>query len=203
MIRGYIRVSTKGQERGTSLDEQRGALEAEGCEVIYADTFTGRTMDRPEFGRLCAELQPGDTLVVTKLDRFARTETEAYELVMKWVKQGVRVRVLNLGTIEDTEIGRLLLHVMLAFAEFERDLIVSRMQGGRAYRRATDPDYKEGRKPAYTKEQLDLAMDLLGSRSYTQVVKATGISKSTLVREARRRGLHKESPFAASAAGNV
>lgn len=56
------------------------------------------------FGRLCAELQPGDTLVVTKLDRFARTETEAYELVMKWVKQGVRVRVLNLGTIEDTEI---------------------------------------------------------------------------------------------------
>ena len=145
MKRGYIRVSTKKQEQGTSLSDQRAVLQAEGCQVIYEDVYTGASMERPELDRLCAEVQAGDTIVVCKLDRIARTETEAYNRVVGWVRSGVRVHVLNMGLIEDTEVGRLILHIMLAFAEFERDLIVSRTQGGRAYKRATDPDYKEGR----------------------------------------------------------
>lgn len=80
---------------------------------------------------------------------------------------------------------------MLAFAEFERDLIVSRTQAGRACKRATDPDYREGRKPAYTKAQRDLAMDLLRTHSFSDVARMTGISKSTVTREARRRGFRK------------
>lgn len=191
MIRGYARVSTKRQERGTSLDDQRAALQAEGCQEIYQDVYSGASMARPEFDRLCSEVQPGDTIVVTKMDRFARTETEAYDQVLGWVQNGVKVRVLNMGTIEDTEIGRLILHIMLSFAEFERDMIVSRCQGGRAYKRATDPDYREGRKPGYSKAQLDHAVDLLHDHSFTEVAAMTGISRSTVTREARKRGFRK------------
>lgn len=191
MKRGYIRVSTARQERGTSLDDQRSALVAEGCQEIYQDVYSGASMDRLELDRLCAEVQPGDTIVVAKLDRIARTETEAYERVLGWVRAGIRVHVLNIGLIEDTEVGRLLLHVMLAFAEFERDMIVSRCQGGRAYKRATDPDYREGRKPTYTRAQRDHAMDLLRNHSFSDVERMTGISKSTITREARRRGFRK------------
>lgn len=191
MIRGYARVSTKRQERGTSLDDQRAALQAEGCQEIYQDVYSGASMARPEFDRLCSEVQPGDTIVVTKMDRFARTETEAYDQVLGWVQNGVKVRVLNMGTIEDTEIGRLILHIMLSFAEFERDMIVSRCQGGRAYKRATDPDYREGRKPGYSKAQLYHAVDLLHDHSFSEVAAMTGMSRSTVTREARKRGFRK------------
>lgn len=191
MIRGYARVSTRQQQYGTSLDDQRAMLAAEGCQEIYQDTYTGTKLDRPEFDRLCSDVQPGDTIMVTKLDRIARTETEAYELVVGWVRDGIKVRVLNMGLIEDTDIGRLILHIMLAFAEFERDLIVSRTQAGRAYKRATAPSYREGRTPVYTRAQRDLAMDLLRTHSFSDVARMTGISKSTVVREARARGFRK------------
>lgn len=187
MKRGYIRVSTKGQTKGTSIDDQRTTLEAEGCTSIYTDTYTGATVERPELQRLLADLESGDTLVVTKMDRIARTETEAYDLVMSLLQRDVRVHILNLGLVEDTPTGRLITHIMLAFAEFERDLIRERMQGGRAYKRATDPNYREGRKPKYAHAQLDHAMELLRTRSYTDVSAMTGISRSTLTREARRR----------------
>lgn len=191
MKRGYIRVSTKKQEQGTSLSDQRKILQKEGCQIIYEDVYSGASMNRPEFDRLCNEVQAGDTIVVCKLDRIARTETEAYNRVVGWVRSGIRVHVLNMGLIEDTEVGRLILHIMLAFAEFERDMIVSRTQGGRAYKRATDPNYKEGRKPAYSKAQIDHALDLLQTHSYTDVSSMTGISRSTIVRAARARGFRK------------
>lgn len=94
------RVSTAGQEQGTPLADQRAVLEAEGCEAVYQDVYTGKAMSPPEFDRLRAEVRPGDTIVVTKLDRIARTKTEAYELVAGWVRDGIKVRVLNMGTIE-------------------------------------------------------------------------------------------------------
>lgn len=191
MVRGYIRVSTHKQASGGSLPEQRAALLAAGCQTLYEDVSSGGNMERPALARLCAEALPGDTVVVTKMDRFARTETEAYERVLAWVRAGVRVQVLNMGTIEDTEMGRLILHIMLSFAEFERDLIVSRTQGGRAYKRATDPGYREGRRPKFTRERLDHAMDLLRTHSFTEVARMTGMSRSTVAREARKRGFRK------------
>lgn len=191
MTLGYARISTRAQLSNTSLDAQRTALLAAGCEKLYEDAHTGAELARPQFSLMCAEARPGDTIVVTRLDRIARTETEAYDLVNGWVRSGIRVQVLNLGTIEDTEIGRLILHIMLAFAEFERDLIISRTQGGRARRRATDPGYKEGRKPKFTRAQLDHAMELLGEHSFTRVAELTGMSRSTVTREARRRGIRK------------
>lgn len=146
--KGYGRVSSKGQERnGNSLEDQRQKLMDAGCaeEDIVLEAYTGTKMDRPKFTRLVDGLEPGDTLVVCKLDRFARTASEGSELVKSLLSRGVNVHILNMGLIENTPTGRLILNVLLSFAEFERDMIVERTSEGKAIKRATDPDFKEGR----------------------------------------------------------
>ena len=146
MIYGYARVSTATQGRdGNSLEDQVVALERYGCQKIIREAFTGKTMERPKFQKLLEALQEGDTLVVCKLDRFARTAIEGVQTVRELFDRGVRVHILNMGLIEDTPTGRLILNVLLSIAEFERDMIVERTSEGKAVKRATDPDFKEGR----------------------------------------------------------
>ena len=182
MIYGYARVSTAGQSRdGNSLEEQTAALQNYGCQKIITEAFTGKTMDRPEFQKLLKKLQPGDTLVVCKLDRFARTAIDGVQTVRALFEHGVRVHILNMGLIENTLTGNLILTVMLAFAEFERDMIVERTQEGRAIARL-NPEYRDGRKKKYSVKRIQSALELLETHSYRQVEEMTGISKSTLIR---------------------
>lgn len=143
---GYARVSTSGQAaNGNSLEDQRGKLRDAGCDEIVEETYTGTKMDRPKFTKLIGGLKEGDTFVVCKLDRFARTASEGSELVKTLLSRGVNVHILNMGLIENTPTGRLILNILLSFAEYERDMIVERTSEGKAVKRATDPDYKEGR----------------------------------------------------------
>ena len=183
MIYGYARVSTAGQSiNGNSLEDQTRALESYGCQEIVTEAFTGKTMERPQFSALFQKLQPGDTLVVCKLDRFARTAIEGVSTVRELFDRGVRVHILNMGLIENTLTGNLILTVMLAFAEYERGMIVERTQTGKAVARQ-DPNYREGRPKKYTTCQLQHAIELLNSgKTYRQVEAMTGISKSTLIR---------------------
>ena len=183
MIYGYARVSTAGQSiNGNSLEDQTKALESYGCQEIITEAFTGKTMERPRFSALFQKLQPGDALVVCKLDRFARTAIEGVSTVRKLFERGVRVHILNMGLIENTLTGNLILTVMLAFAEYERGMIVERTQTGKAVARQ-DPNYREGRPRKYTATQLHHALELLNSgKAYRQVEAMTGISKSTLIR---------------------
>lgn len=188
MTFGYARVSTKTQARdGNSLDAQQAALTAAGAEKIYTDTFTGTKMDRPEWDRLRAQLRRGDVLIVTRLDRLARSVSQASGMITEMIDEGITINVLNLGILSNDSVNTLLRNVLLSFAQFERDMIVQRTQEGKAVARATDPDFREGRPPKFDTEQLDHAMELLENHSYTQVVKLTGISKSTLIREKKRR----------------
>ena len=84
MIYGYGRASTKGQAKdGNSLEAQERLLKEHGAEVIYMASFTGTKMTRPEFDKLLEELKAGDTLVVAKLDRFARSVSQASDLISK------------------------------------------------------------------------------------------------------------------------
>lgn len=184
MIYGYARVSTATQGRdGNSLEDQVAALKKYGCQEIIQEAFTGKTMERPQFQRLLDELQEGDTLVVSKLDRFARTAIEGVQTVRELFERGVRVHILNMGLIENTLTGNLILTVMLAFAEYERGMIVERTQTGKAVARQ-DPNFKDGRPKKYTPQQLELALSLLEEgKTYRQVTTMTGISKSTLIRE--------------------
>lgn len=183
MIYGYARVSTSTQGRdGNSLEDQVAALEKYGCQKIIEEAFSGKTMERPKFQRLLKILKEGDTLVVCKLDRFARTAIEGVQTVRELFDRGIRVHILNMGLIENTLTGNLILTVMLAFAEYERGMIVERTQTGKAVARQ-DPNFKDGRPPKFTQAQLQLGLMLLNQgNSYKQVTAMTGISKSTLIR---------------------
>lgn len=190
MIYGYARVSTAIQGRdGNSLEEQVVALEKYGCQKIIQEAFTGKTMERPEFKKLLETLQDGDTLVVCKLDRFARTAIEGVQTVRSLFERGVRVHILNMGLIENTLTGNLILTVMLAFAEYERGMIVERTQAGKMVAKQ-DPNYREGRPKKFTQQQIELALQLLDSgKTYRQVTEMTGISKSTLIRNTQSAGM--------------
>ena len=185
---GYIRVSTRKQARdGNSLEAQRDALTAAGAEKIYTDAFTGTKMERPEWDKLRAQLRRGDVLIVTRLDRLARSVSQASGLITDMIDEGITINVLNLGILSNDSVNTLLRNVLLSFAQFERDMIVQRTQEGKAVARATDPNFREGRPPKFDTEQLDHAMALLENHSYAQTAKLTGISKSTLIRERKRR----------------
>ena len=98
MIYGYARVSTAGQSiNGNSLEDQTKALEAYGCQEIVTEAFTGKTMERPQFSTLFQKLQPGDTLVVCKLDRFARTAIEGVSTVRELFERGMIVERTQTG----------------------------------------------------------------------------------------------------------
>ena len=193
MIYGYARVSTATQGRdGNSLEDQVAALEKYGCQKIVTETFTGKTMERPKFTQLLSSLEEGDTLVVCKLDRFARTAVEGVQTVRALFERGIKVHILNMGLIENTLTGNLILTVMLAFAEYERGMIVERTQMGKAAARQ-NPNFRDGRPKKYSSAQIALALDLLnGGKTYREVENMTGISKSTLVRAKRDKAVFLE-----------
>ena len=165
-------------------------MEEHGATVFYIDSFTGTKTDRPEFTRLLTEIRSGDTLVVTKLDRFARSVSQASELITELIDKGITVNVLNLGILSNDSVSTLLRNVLLSFAQFERDMIVQRTQEGKAIAKAKAESkgetYKEGRPQKFDNEKLEYAMKLLQTDSYTTVSKMTGISKSTLARYKRQ-----------------
>ena len=136
MIYGYARVSTKGQAHdGNSLKGQIETLKSAGAEVVFYDSFTGKALDRPEFNKLLESILPGDKLIVTKLDRFARSAAQGSQLIETLIKKGVTVHVLNIGVMDSTPTGKLIRNIMLSFAEFERDMIIERTQEGKAIAR--------------------------------------------------------------------
>lgn len=182
MIYGYARVSTKGQAKdGNSLESQEQQLKDNGAQVIYKDSFTGTKKERPELSKLLTEIKEGDTLIVTKLDRIARSMSQGSELVNSLISKGVKVNILNIGAMDNTPASNLIRNIFFAFAEFERDMIVERTQEGKAIAK-NNPYFKEGRPKKYSKQQIEHALSLLEDNSYSQVEKMTGISKSTLIR---------------------
>jgi len=185
MVYGYARVSTAGQAKdGNSLEQQEMVLRGAGAAEVFSDNFTGMKLDRPRLRALLDKLRGGDTLIVTKLDRIARSLTEGSRLVTELLERGVTVNILNIGVMDKTPSSRLIRNIFFSFAEFERDMIVERTQEGKALAK-TKAGFKEGRPKAYTPEQLRHAVALLGSHSYSEVVNMTKISKSTLQRAKR------------------
>ena len=187
MIYGYSRVSTKSQAKdGNSLEAQESVLKAAGAQKIYSDAFTGTKSHRPELDKLLEVIRSGDTLIVTKLDRIARSASQGTELIEALLKKDIIVHILNIGIMDNTPTGKLIRNILFSFAEFERDMIVERTQEGKAIAKQ-NPDFREGRPKTYKREQINHALDLLQTRSYKQVEEMTGISKSTLIRAKRKK----------------
>ena len=183
MICGYARVSTKLQEReGNSLEAQEQQLKAAGARIVFTESFTGATLDRPQLNELRKALEAGDTLMITKLDRLARSASQGIAFIEDLLSHGISVHVLNMGLMDNTPTGKLIRSILLAFAEFERDMIVERTQEGRRL-----SGHYGGRPQKYKREQLEHAMLLLESNSYKQGATMTGISVSTLYRTKLRK----------------
>lgn len=188
---GYARVSTKGQLDGNSIEEQSNAIKNlySDAEIII-ESYSG-AKERPLFNQILKQAQQDDYVVVTKLDRFCRSTKEGLEYIDLLINKGVKIHILNMGLIENTPMGRLIVTNLLAFAEFERAMIIERTQGGKAIAKQR-VDFKEGRPKKYNSKKISHALELLQSYSYRQVEEMTGISKSTLIR-AKRKHLVLES----------
>ncbi len=145
---GYIRVSTKGQQRdGNSLPEQEAAILERYADAVIVPEAKSGAEERPVFEELVEKMVDGDLLVVTKLDRFSRSTVDGLQFIDKLMSKGVSVHALNYGLVENTPVGRMILTNLFAYAEFERGMIIERTRAGKKQKRKTDPDYREGRKP--------------------------------------------------------
>ena len=179
---GLARVSSNGQKvYGNSLEDQINQIKAKYPDVeIVQEAFSAKEgSPRPIFEKLIEELEPGDMLVVTKLDRFSRSVREGTAYIEKLLAKNVAIHILTQGVIEDTPVGRLIFNQFLGFAQYERDLIFERTQAGKAIARL-NPDYKEGR-PRIPRAQRALALEQLASgKTYKQVAEATPASVKVL-----------------------
>lgn len=150
MIYGYARVSTKGQDKyGNGLEVQEKQLRDNGAETIYYESFTGTKKSRPELNKLMSVLKEGDTVIVSKLDRIARSTRDGLDIIEELLAKGVSINILNMGKFDNSPTGKLMRTVFFAFAEFERDMIVQRTTEGKELCKA-DPNWKEGRKAIET-----------------------------------------------------
>ena len=114
MIYGYARVSTNSQARdGNSLDVQIHDLSAAGAEEIFSDTFSGAKNSRPQLDKLLKIIQAGDTIIVTRLDRIARSLVQGIQLIEDLTAKGVIIYVLNMGIIDYSPTGKLIRNIML------------------------------------------------------------------------------------------
>jgi len=185
MIYGYARVSTLGQAKdGNSLEYQVRELKAAGAQVIFRESYTGTKLHRPEMDKLMAQVKEGDTVIITKLDRIARSTKHGIELVESFVERGCTLNILNMGVFNNTPTGKLMLQVMLAFAEFERNMIVQRTTEGKEIRRQ-DPDFHEGHPFAEYDHELFESLKASG-RPASECWKELGVSRSTWYRILKR-----------------
>jgi DNA invertase Pin-like site-specific DNA recombinase len=181
-IYGYARVSTDGQ----TLDAQLAELKAAGAERVFRETASGVKTDRRQLARAIKTLRKGDVLIVTRLDRLARSTRDLLNTLDTITKAGARFRSLHDAWADTTTAhGRLMLTVLGGLAEFERDLIRARTGEGRE--RAKARGVHMGRPPALTRHQRDEALQALASNTVTQadLARRFDVSLSTISRLAR------------------
>ena len=173
---GYARTSTIEQAAG--FEAQRAELKAQGCEKIFEEQVSS-VADRPQLVAALEWLREGDQLVVTKLDRLARSVPHLLEIVERVRSKGASVEVLNLGKLDNTATGKLMFTVLGAIGAFEREMMLERQREGIAAAKAAGK-YK-GRKPTARAQAADVRR-LAGE----------GLSKIEI---ARRLGMHRASVY--------
>lgn len=178
MLIGYARVSTQDQD--TEL--QRVALADAGCEEIFTEKASGAQRDRPELAAALKYARKGDTIVVWKLDRLARSLRQLIETVEGLEERGVGFRSLTENIDTTTNGGKLVFHLFAALAEFERGLIRERTMAGLSAAKARGRI--GGRPRRMDEDKLAVARALLAQPNFTvaAVAKQVGVSSATLYR---------------------
>ena len=179
MIYGYARVSTDGQ----SLDAQVKQLRAAGAEKVFKETASGAKTERAELARAIRRLDDGDTLLVTRLDRLARSTRDLLNTLAQIADKGAGFRSLGDAWADTTTAhGRLMLTVLGGLAEFERELIRARTGEGRA--RAVANGVRLGRKPTLTHHQQLEAIKRVkaGKETLGEIARSYNVSRWTISR---------------------
>jgi DNA invertase Pin-like site-specific DNA recombinase len=182
---GYGRVSTKGQTTENQLHEIRAAGYEVEAEFWYAEEgVSGKVpaSQRPEFIKLLGQIRPGEVLVVTKLDRLGRDAQDVSATIKMLAARRVEVVVLQLGKLDLTSpAGKLMMNMLAAVAEMERDLLVERTQSGLA--RAKAEGKVLGRPVRTTREQRDIMINRhQAGESISALAKAFDISRASVMR---------------------
>jgi DNA invertase Pin-like site-specific DNA recombinase len=178
VIVGYARVSTDGQ----TLEAQQAALKEAGAERVYAEKISGAVRDRPALERCLGSLNPGDTVLVTKLDRLARSTRDLLNLLALITDYGATFKSLGDGWADTTTPhGRLMVTILGGLAEFERHLILSRTAEGRV--RAKARGIKFGRRPKLTKHQQHEALARReAGETLAEIARSYNVSHMTISR---------------------
>jgi DNA invertase Pin-like site-specific DNA recombinase len=178
MIIGYCRVSTDGQ----SLDAQLTALKAAGCDRVYSEKISGAVTERKALAKAISALGPGDLLLVTRLDRLARSTRDLLNLLDTVAKAGAKFKSLaDAWADTTTPHGELMVTVLAGLATFERHLIKSRTDEGR--KRAQARGVKFGRPLKLTRYQIEEAVARRGAgETLTDIGRSYGVSHSTISR---------------------
>lgn len=190
MLIGYCRVSTARQEE--SLSTQREQLLAIGCDPVhvYEDVISGTKWQRPGLDAALAYMRADDTLVVTRLDRLGRSLVEVVTTIADLAERDINVRVLEPALDTGRPADKVIINVMAALAEWERDLLIQRTKEGVAHARAQGR--VGGRKPKLTPDQESKVVKLIESGdTIKSVADAFGVSRATISRVLKR---HRERP---------
>lgn len=182
MIIGYARVSTEQQ----NLDRQIDALNQYGIDVLFTEKMTGTKKDRPELDRVKLKARSGDTIVVESLSRLGRSTKDLLNLVDEFDKAGIQLVSLKESVDTKTPTGKLLLTVLSAICQFERDLTVQRTNEGLQAARARG---RKGGRPKADAKAVDKAIKLYQAKTHSikDIIAITGISQATLYRELDRQ----------------
>lgn len=174
---GYARVSSVGQ----SLEVQLEKLKAAGCEKIYREKRSGKTSARPEFQNCMNYLREGDTLVITRLDRLARSVIHLAQVATRFQKENIDLIVIDQAIDTTTSTGRLMFNMLAAIAEFETDLRSERQAEGIA--KAIDNGVKFGR-PSKRSDVIDLEIQAKRKEGITigQLAKDFNLGEATIYR---------------------
>ena len=185
---GYARISTKQQKLSLQID----ALKKEGCELIYREVMTGSKKERPQLQKMIEHLRTGDTVVIWKLDRLARSLRDLISLVKQFEAKGVGLHSLNDHIDTTTPTGRFMFHVFGALSEFESDIIRERTKAGLAAARARG---RVGGRPKGLSQKAKItaraAESLYNEQilSTQQICEQLSISRGTLYRYLKHRGV--------------
>jgi DNA invertase Pin-like site-specific DNA recombinase len=181
-IIGYSRVSTEGQ----SVDDQIAALKAAGAKRIFAEKQSGARSDRPQLRKAIAALGQGDTLIVTRLDRLARSTRDLLNVLHDVAACGAAFKSLADGWADtSTPHGKLMVTVLGGLAEFERSLIKARTDVG--IKRAREAGIKFGRPFKLTKHQREHALKLIDAgEQHSAVARMLNVHQTTISRLAAR-----------------
>ena len=175
---GYARVSSSGQDLGVQLEKLEGA----GCDKVFKEKRSGVDAGRPELKRCLDYLRDGDTLLVTKIDRLARSTSDLYRIVSTLADKGVAFKVVDDPTIDTTSrTGKLIMGILALIAEFENDIRRERQMDG--INKARERGTRFGRKPLLLPEKVEQIRGLrTAGATVSDIMWRTGLSKASVYR---------------------